>query len=573
MSLDLSSGPLQFDPDRRSRFSAGPVTKWCFIVFAVVLVGLLLGNTSIQSIKDWLARSEAEEAVKAIDAEDWGHAVACIHKARSYSPEEPAVLRATIAFLKLTESDPVFLSQQLRALSEKEALTIEDQILLSRSLLKAGSAPRAREVLEKLPAEARQQPEVLTLASTIATAEGRGEEARELQQLAKLNQPDTAASKLEKALAQRNSAFEKDRQAARSALWRLTRDATDTGLLAITHLTVDPQLDWAQTDALIKLAKNHPHPSLPVHLGILSARMRLRPDLRDQIIDEEITRFQQDGGGKLEEIARWLALEKQHARVIQLVPERLRRTSRDLFPIVAQALAEEGRWKELKTMLTHEKPPVRPTRVRLWLAEAESHLSSDDTETRHHLKSCIETARLEKDLDILTAVVSTAERLSQPDLALQACQHLIQLPAAAEQVEILQKAADLASSLRDTRLMLEYTRQLHQLRPASPAYADHLAYLRLLLGEEMEVVTSAAENTPVLHQALSAYRLGDREGLARMLPSITTAKPEDLPAGRRAVLSGLLATAGDAARAFQIAEKVPETLLLDEERAFLKLAR
>jgi hypothetical protein len=573
MSLDLSSGPLQFDPERHSRFKAGPVTKWCFLIFMLVLVGLLLGNTSIQGIKNWLARGEAEEAVKAIDAEDWGHAVACIHKARSYAPEEPAVLRATITFLKLTESDPVFLSQQLRALSEKEALTIEDQILLSRSLLKAGSAPRAREVLEKLPAEARQQPEVLTLASTIATAEGRGDEARELQQLAKLNQPDTAASKLEKALAQRNSAFEKDRQAARSALWRLTREATETGLLAITHLTVDPQLDWAQTDALIQLAKNHPHPSLPVHLGILSARMRLRPDLRDQIIDEEIARFQHVGGGKLEDIARWLALEKQHARVIQIVPERLRRTSRDLFPIVAQALAEEGRWKELKSMLTHEKPPVRPTRVRLWLAEAESHLSSDDTETRHHLKSCIETARLEKDLSMLTAAVSTAERLSQPDLALQACQHVLQMPAAAEQVEILQKAADLASGLRDTRLMLDYTRQLHLLRPASPAYAEHLAYLRLLLGEEMEVVTAAPNSTPVLHQALSAYRLGDRESLARMLPTITSAMPEDLPAGRRAVLSGLLATAGDTARAFQIAEKVPETLLLDEERAFLKLAR
>jgi hypothetical protein len=211
--------------------------------------------------------------------------------------------------------------------------------------------------------------------------------------------------------------------------------------------------------------------------------------------------------------------------------------------------------------------------VRLWLAEAESHLNSDDTETRYHLKSCIETARLEKDVSMLTAAVSTAERLSQPDLALQACQQVLQLPAAAEQVEILQKAADLASRVRDTRLMLDYTRQLHRLLPASPAYAEHLAYLRLLLGEEMEVVTSAQKSTPVLHQALSAYRLGDRESLARMLPTITTAVPEDLPAGRRAVLSGLLATAGDAARAFQIAEKVPETLLLDEERAFLKLAK
>ena len=43
---------------------------------------------------------------------------------------------------------------------------------------------------------------------------------------------------------------------------------------------------------------------------------------------------------------------------------------------------------------------------------------------------------------------------------------------------------------------------------------------------------------------------------------------ERLPVARR-----LLATTGKPAEAFQIAEKVPEALLLDEEMAFLKLAR
>ena len=50
-------------------------------------------------------------------------------------------------------------------------------------------------------------------------------------------------------------------------------------------------------------------------------------------------------------------------------------------------------------------------------------------------------------------------------------------------------------------------------------------------------------------------------------------KADGMPPGRRAVLSGLLATTGKPAEAFQIAEKVPAALLLDEEMAFLKLAR
>ena len=48
---------------------------------------------------------------------------------------------------------------------------------------------------------------------------------------------------------------------------------------------------------------------------------------------------------------------------------------------------------------------------------------------------------------------------------------------------------------------------------------------------------------------------------------------DGLPPGQRAVAAGLLQMAGRAGEAFQIAEKVPEALLLDEELAFLKKAR
>jgi hypothetical protein len=43
--------------------------------------------------------------------------------------------------------------------------------------------------------------------------------------------------------------------------------------------------------------------------------------------------------------------------------------------------------------------------------------------------------------------------------------------------------------------------------------------------------------------------------------------------GERAVLASLLAKAGEAARAFQLVEKLPAALLLPEEAAYAKLAR
>ena len=587
MSLDLSSGPMQFDPYRRGGFRPGPVAKWGLLILGLVVVGIFIGTASVQSVKNWLARGEAEAALKAIEEERWGYAISCVQNARSYAPEEPAVLLATIEFLKVTGSDPVTLSQQLRILAEKQPLTQEQLLLLSNALLKAGNLDKAREVFERLPAETRQQPEALELASSILAAQGLGEEARQIQKQVRDKSPNSPEAMLETAIVQRASPTEKDRRAALDTLWLLTRDQSSVGLQAITHLAMEPAITWKETSTLLALVENHAQQSLPVRLGLVTTRMRLRPDLRQSLISQEIARFLEKGGGKLDEIARWLALEKQHAQLFKLIPPQLRTTSRDLFPIIAQALAEEGRWKELKDMLTGSRAPVKKARLELWLAEAETHLSpGDDTEARRHLKTCVDTARLEKDITTLIAVVPTAERLSQPDFALQACQFLLEQKTGTATLEILQKAADLASTLRETRLMLDFTRQLHELRPTSPRYADQLAYLRLILGEEIEIVdvpslekigglagiTLEEKRIPTgLLQGLAAYRLGDRTTLQNVINSLR--KPESMPPGHRAVLSGLLATTGKPAEAFQIAEKVPEGLLLDEELAFLKLAR
>jgi hypothetical protein len=587
MSTDFSSGPLQFDPNRRGGFRPGPVAIWGFFILCLVLIVFLFGTTSLQGVKNWLARSEAGAAMEAIQEERWGYAVMCLQKARSYAPEEPEVLLATIEFLKVTEGDPVTLGQQLKILADKQPLTADQQILLASSLLKAGSLDKARETFESLPEDIRQQEQSMQLAAAILAAEGRGDEARQIKQQVREKSPDSPESLLETALAQRRSTLEKERRASRDILWQLSQDQTNVGLQAITHLAMDESITWQETGKLLDLVDSHTQSSLPVRLGIITTRMRLRPDLRETLISEEVARFQQDGGGKLDEIARWLAFEKQHGWLLRLIPPHLRNSSRELFPIVAQALAEEGRWQELKTMLTSGRPPVKKARVELWLAEAESNLTpGQDANARRHLKSSIETARLEKDLLTLVAAVPAAERLSHPDLALLACDALLEHRTGQAQMEILQKAAGLATQLRDTRSLLAYTRQLHELRPTSPVFADQLAYLRLILGEEIEMVDVpslqklgsfegiklAEKRIPVeLLQGLAAYRLGDQEALRRHLGA--SAVSTGLPPGHRAVLSGLLASTGKPAEAFQIAEKVPEALLLAEELAFLKLAR
>jgi hypothetical protein len=70
---------------------------------------------------------------------------------------------------------------------------------------------------------------------------------------------------------------------------------------------------------------------------------------------------------------------------------------------------------------------------------------------------------------------------------------------------------------------------------------------------------------------MADYRLGISSNNLFAIADISDL--DRLPPGPRAVAAGLLSLAGKPGPAFEIAEKIPEGLLLQEESAFLKLAR
>jgi hypothetical protein len=220
------------------------------------------------------------------------------------------------------------------------------------------------------------------------------------------------------------------------------------------------------------------------------------------------------------------------------------------------------------------------------IADAESHLQHDLVESRRLLSFAISAAINNVENEELELAAAFASRLEMSDLALEAYQGLLKAVPARKN-SFLQKIRNLAILTSNTRILLDATRQLAELNPSNPVYADEHSYFRLLLGQDMETVDlPALKRQPdilsgqasmegrvsiSLLEAMAAFRFGDQKALSRHVSRIPAT--DGMTAGHRAVLSGLLATTGKPAEAFQIAEKVPEALLLDEERAFLKLAR
>jgi tetratricopeptide (TPR) repeat protein len=559
-----------------------------FVLLA--LIWMAWGPIATSAKTAW-ARHHAKEAHAALNAKDWSRAVEQTIAARRLAPEDPEVMRAVVEFLKVSGSDPVGLAQQLRELSKKQALTEDEQMLLGRTLASAGKTDEARAVYDKLPLSTSTRKPGLELLSNILAQEGHTEEADKIMRRAAIQQPGTPETRMKLALEDARSGFIEIRRHAHHELLALARLESKAAMEAVTHLTIDPLLTVAEAQELLKLVEAHAHKSLPVRLGVISALCRLQPQQRESLIDGEIKRFQSGKEGALEPMARWLALEKQHTRLLKVVPPPLAAKSRVLYPIVAQALAEEGRWQELKEMLTQSKPPVSPLRVAIWQAEASSHLEPDLKEASMLLTQVVNSCTQEAGhLSELLATAVTAEKLSLVDIGITAYKAAAdeagRTGASADAMKLLQKAADLALLSKDSSALLAISQKLHQLRPSSAIFTDRLMYLRLVLGVEMETIelpkptdqdnlraayTIDLERIPPpLLLALSAYRLGDHTAVKKHLAGLENMA--SLPVGPRAVAAGLLSLVGQTDRAYQMAEKIPGALLLEEERAFLKQA-
>jgi hypothetical protein len=558
--------------------------------FGLLLVVLLSWRTMSDAAHAALARQNTREAREAISEKDWKRAYDAISLARTRAPEDVEVIATMVEFLKVTGADPGGLAQQLRRLAQKRALTAEEELLLGRSLIASGKTEDARVIYEKLPLVQSTQQPGMELLSSILHAEGHTKEASEIASRAATQASDSPETHLKNALKDIESPFGEMQNHALKQLWQIAGLGTQPALEAIARLASTRSLTLSEAGRLLDLIEKHPLKTLTARLQVISALMRLQPEQRSHLAEAEIKRFQEDKNGRREEIAFWLMTEGLNEQVFALVPKDLAIQSRELYPILVQTLAQAQRWEELQDVLKLPRPPVPKSLLDLAMAEVQSHLQPDMRASRQLLQGTVENATQEGNVATLHTAAVLAEKLDLADIAALAYKEAGFKASAASATEDalqnLQKGAEMALRTKDTETLLEVTRKLHELSPSSAVFADRLMYLRLILGVEMETIDlSALANhdslraaltikleriPPPLLLALSAYRLGDHTAVKKHLAGLENMAA--LPAGPRAVAAGLLSLVGQTDRAYQMAEKIPGALLLEEERAFLKQA-
>lgn len=560
--------------------SFGPLVKISLALLLIALVVLAVRGRVWEAFRGNRIEEIVSEARIAIHAKQWEQAVIRIREAREVNANHPDLWRVTTEYLDQTGLEPVLQIQTLRRLREVGLAEKGDELIEGRAHLRLGDLPRARAIWEKLPEDERRSSEALEFHAAIQLQEGEKEKARATSLLAAQNKTDGPLAAFRSAKIGLISALPERRASALAEIQAMSTQKDAAGLEALRLLIERDGITSAEAEKLLVAFEAHPKHDLADRLSALSAIMRADPGRRGALLDAEVKAQKGKSHDVTLLVARWLAHEKEHLRVLDLAPREVLLKEKDLFPIFLQSMAEAGRWKDMRELFeNHRSLPMKEESIQVWKAIAASRLESTLKQAEHHLRLAFTGSISAKNHATLRAASQVAEDLELWELAYEGYSQLSQ-PEVGAELEMLEKCWKAAIATSHMDWQLDTARRLRVLRPTSVRFANRLDYLRLLLGDEIEAAMEWREvytdesaderQMAALLLALKAYRMRDKSLMLESLAKVDDATA--LPPGQRAVLAGLLASGGQAGRAFQLAERVQERLLSSVELAFLKKA-
>jgi tetratricopeptide (TPR) repeat protein len=570
-----------------------PEGKWSTILYALIVIlilagiGLIFGGRVLyRQVRDYRARKTVEVAKKELADENWQAAFLSVQDAMKISPDEPEVLRIAARLLLKTRGDPAAMRQILHRLVTQPRATTEDRVFYGEALLLSGDAGKAKEVFEALDADEKTGRHGLELLAKVQDSEG--DQALALSTLRKaltLDLNDTSC-RLRLAMLDLDLPFDETRRAALERIRVISKGKDDAALQAIMYLSSQTNLTPSDAEDLRLTVAKHPKSEDKHRLMVLSSYIKIFPNKKKALIDEECAKYKGKGIEDMVQLLRWLGNEGEMNRILGLVPKSLVSKSASAFPIYAEALMGAEKWADLKAViLSSPAPMISQASAHALLAQCASKLEKDLTETKHQIGNAYRAAAKFGEMQVIARCADMAEGLGLWELASEGYA-MIEEKNPRNRVLMLTKMYEMAALRKDGKGMLDAAQRLVEAKPEGWMNRARVDYLRLLLGtqfEEASVSLSKVEVSKVflsspeaksylaILRSLSAFRLGDYRLAKAELQEVT--QPASLPVGVRAVMAGLVSKLDDnPTEAFRMAESIPSALLLDEELRFLKMA-
>ncbi len=542
--------------------------KQLFLGFCGVLVFLgLLAVPLYRHVKVWRARRLAETALELLaDRETIMEAWEKAQAAYNLAPAEYDAVHALARVM--TKGDPSLalpLWEEVLKLSNGAA---EDRLELVGTALAIKRFPLAGEHLDILKKEAPLHPEYLYLQSQFYLGQNQLDEAIEMA--SRLLELDDVPGKAHLYFVQLSqlSTQPQIRQAGIDHLWELARRTDGLGISAIKNLARFPGRNSETTPTLIGLLDQHPAATLQEQLLHLELELTLPGANAEQIIFGAEEKLDLQIPEKRLEFARWLNGKRLHEHTLRLFDEKRAMSRKDFFLVWIDAMAVLNRWEEIGRILEQPGIPLETSVMHLFkmrFYRATNQFARADIEWEKALFSAVgEPAKL-------WSMFNYAQRLNLSLYARSALERLISFPSAMR--EAYEKLLLLERGLGSTGAILAVVRKMAEVYPADPAVNNDIAYLSLLLEEDVEksvhIARRLVEDNPryLSHRvtlALGYYRRGKVRAALQLFGGLKLDEI-DIPNRWLPVFAAILEANGLLLQADNMRSKINSEALLPEE--------
>jgi len=544
--------------------------RWVALIIGAVLLAIAATTTY-----RWLKARRADRFAAAGDAlvaaDKWSDAAVQYRVALQLDPSNYHGLSGAARLAsKADRPEALELWQKVQALPQ---CTIRDRQDYADLLIKTNRLNLTEKVIDPL---LKDDPDTKTLqlAARYSRKIGDYVKAVEYARIASKRAPDDNAARFQLAEFLAQSMNVAEQTEARKILWDIAAKANVYKKPAVEALATAPQLTTDERNRLLQELTALAPKTVKDDLLAADMRLQLHPDDATPIYRETIDRWQNGKPEEIVDLARWLNAHQQAELVLSTFP--IERTLADNQLLLARldALASLQRWNDIDDVLNRSDVTLDSSVIESFRARtAQERNAILDAEV--HWNHAISLAGA--DPYKLGFVANFAEQSNATAAALKAYEQLARFP---EQTDLAYRGTQRVSQKSgETTTQRAAMSKISARAPEDPNAIDQLAYLNLLLGEDVDknfaVAKKLAEQYPnrLSYRVTTALGYLRRHDAASALAQFKAPAPIDwkrtLPAWRAVYAAALLASDRNE-EARDIIATIPRDRLSPQERELIE---
>lgn len=544
--------------------------RWVWVVLGVVVLAAA-GVLGYHWVKITRAERFATAGDSFVKAEKWNDAAMQYRVALQLDPTSYHAL-SSAARLASGGDRPEALELWQRVVAVPRA-TIQDRQDYAEYLIKTNRMALAEKVLDPL-LKNNPDTKTLRLAARYSTKIGDDEKAVQFARIASERAPNDDATRFQLAELLALSREPQEQANARKILWELAGKSPEFKQVAIEALAAAPQLTADEQARLVKeLASLAPN-TLKDDLLAADLRLQLHPDDSVKIYREIVDRWKESKTEDIIQVARWLNIHQQAELVISSFPIERAFEDNQLLLTRLDAMAILQRWNDIDELLGQGEVTLDPAVIESFHARtAQERNATLDAEV--HWSHAISLAGT--DPFKLKFVANFAEQSRATAAALKAYEQLARFP---EQADFAYRGIQrVGQASGETATQRTAMAKISARAPEDPNAADQLAYLNLLLGEDIDKNVAIAKKLAAQYPNRLSYRVTAALAHLRQHNAVAALAEFNGPVpiewsralpGWRAVYAAALMGSDRTDEAQKIIATIPKDKLNPEERTLLE---